>query len=267
MDQSEALATAETALRSIVRELLGPDWHTRLSQKELEHAEARRVEEPRVRPGALETDDLLSYIDTSILTRLITENWEKFKPVFGNIKRSKVAFEALNVYRRRVAHHRPLLAFERDLLSGISGQIRNQIAIYRQAQNPAPQFYAQIGSAVDQEGRPASTGNAYMLSRDPAPIIRVGETLTFTADAVDPRGRPLEWALAIGEFVSVFVPPYSGEQSTGDSITLNWTPSEKDFASTIYVHLCVRNMSGFYRLRDSQSDDIVYWQYAFEPPY
>ncbi len=153
MDQSEALATAETALRSIVRHLLGDAWQELLRPNQLDKAQDRRRKEPAQRPGALETDDLLSYVDTPDLTGLVMGQWSTFAPVFQSDTRTQAAFDTLNVYRRRVAHNRPLLTFERDLLSGISGLVRNQVAIFMQKQQPVPSFYAQIATAVDQEGR------------------------------------------------------------------------------------------------------------------
>lgn len=266
MTPSEAIETGENALRSIVRELLNDSWVSLIGDRALAATEDRRQQEPKQRPGALESDDLLSYVDLPILTTLILKQWPVFKPVFGNYERAKVAFNAFTVYRRRVAHSRPLLSFERDLLSGISGQIRNQVSIYRQARNPTPQYFAVIEESADFEGRTGVQpyGNA---SCYPYPIISAGKTYTFTASATDPRDREIEWALHVNAWQG---PSYEVGQAEftalGKSVTMTWTPAPEDFAATVYVWLAARNLSG-YHASEYGYDDAVIWAYTFEPPY
>ena len=56
----------------------------------------------------------------------------------------------LDNIRNAVGHSRPLLPFERDLLSGIAGQIRNQVTIYMSTQDEAGDIYPRIESVTDQ---------------------------------------------------------------------------------------------------------------------
>lgn len=43
--------------------------------------------------------------------------------------------------RNSVAHSRGILAFEEALLSGIAGQIRNQVTIFMSIQDPSGDYY------------------------------------------------------------------------------------------------------------------------------
>jgi hypothetical protein len=264
MQPSEAVETGESALRSIVREILGERWQQLISENDLGSTVERQGLEPKQRPGALRTDDLLSYVDTPILTKLVLNQWSRFAPVFGNRDRMKQSFNAFVVYRRRVAHNRPLLPFERDLLSGLAGQFRNQISLYRQKANPKPGYFSSIDSSSDPEGRPGSNELRTLL--DSSPIVRVGETLTFSATASDPRERRIEWDLQVTqEHIPNYVMNIFDVKAEGESVRLDWTPQPDDFGSTVYVWLVARNGSAYYRSRYGIDDSVV-WAFTFEPP-
>ena len=262
MGPSEAISTGESALRAIVRDILGDRWQQLISASDLAETINRKNLEPKVRPGAQETDDLLSYVDTGVLTKLIVDRWSQFAPVFGNVKRTKQCLNAFVVYRRRVAHNRDLLPFERDLLSGLSGMFRNQVSIYLQSRRTSPSFYAQIETSTDSQGTPGK--NLFVYSGNP-PVIRVGETLTYAATATDPRGRPIEWHLEVSKANYVYATSRA-VHSTGDAAQLSWTPEPAHFNSKIFVHLLARN-KGTYHALDTGWDDMVSWPYLMEPPY
>lgn len=191
-DPATALQTLENALRLAVRAVLGEGWHEKLDNDD--KLEAKRVEESNRRDGAVLPDDLLSFTEFFQLTRLIDRNWEAFKPIFADRKRTKVWLETAEDVRNAIAHSRQLLGFERSLIAGISGQIRNLVTIYRTEREPASAHYAVIERAVDQYGTVGRGPKRYDL---PETLIRVevGETVEFDCIGRDARGRELDWFL------------------------------------------------------------------------
>lgn len=216
-------------------------------------------------------DDLLSYVDTPVLTRLVLNEWSRFAPVFRNRDRIKASFNALNVYRRRVAHHRPLLPFERDLISGIAGMIRNEVSIWQQAQD-GPQFYARIEASQGPAG-PGVPGARYSAAGVRPPIVRIGETIEITCDGWDPRGRDLEWAISVtrGVYISLGVPPTF--QVGPNRTTHKWTVEADQVSPDITVAIWLRNALPYRRDVYSSAaggfdfDDVVHFAFEVEPPH
>jgi hypothetical protein len=86
----------------------------------------RQAEAAKRPDGAVVSIDLLDYTEIYHLTGMIERNWEKFKPAFNDKGRTLAFFGVVKDVRNSVAHSRDLLPFERDLISGIAGQLRNQ---------------------------------------------------------------------------------------------------------------------------------------------
>jgi len=78
--------------------------------------------------------------------------------VFDDKKRTEVYFGILEDFRNPSAHSRELATFERELLSGISTQLRNQVALYRTALDPANAHYPLIESIIDCFGQVSGEG-------------------------------------------------------------------------------------------------------------
>ena len=136
------------------------------------------------------------------LHKLIKTNWESFIPVFGkNAKRLEVWIAEAESVRDAIAHERPLTPHERDLLSGIAGQVRNQISIFRTNSLTANGYYPIIDSVRDNFGRAGISADSpgafgVFLSLDqPAIRIDVGQKVTFECRGADPRDRVLTWGL------------------------------------------------------------------------
>ncbi len=73
-------------------------WQGLLPPNQLDKARERRQKEPKQTPGAPETDDLLSYVDTPDLTGLVMDNWATFAPVLENSDRTRAALDTTKVY-------------------------------------------------------------------------------------------------------------------------------------------------------------------------
>ncbi|MGW4295067.1 hypothetical protein ACWEH1_18695 [Micromonospora chersina] len=153
MEHGEALAAVETALRNIVRQIMGDAWQAATGAPDLERLREKQQEARRRRDGSVVADDLLAFVEWHHLTGLIERNWAAFKPVFDDLARTKVFFGILSDYRNDVAHSRELNDFEKHLLVGSSGQLRNQIAIYRGQAVGSSAYYPTIERAWDNFGK------------------------------------------------------------------------------------------------------------------
>lgn len=193
MEPAEALVAAETALREAVRILL-PDWLDGVGAPDADQLIRKRDEDQRRRDGTVVSDDLLNYTELHQVANIITRNWESFKPAFDDLARTKVWLGALMDLRNSVAHGRSLVTFERDLLSGVSGQIRNQVALLRTAHEPSTAYYPVIEEVSDSFGQRFEASWSFDRPSGGAPIrLNVGDRITLSMRAWDARGRDLEW--------------------------------------------------------------------------
>lgn len=272
-EPSEALASVENALRLIVRTVLGDSWTSQLDEAKLAKLAIKKGEDSTRRDGAVIADDLLAYTELYQLTSFVISDWEKFKPVFDDKKRTEVYFGILEDFRNPSAHSRELATFERELLSGISTQLRNQVALYRTALDPANAHYPLIESIIDCFGQVSGEG-AYNWAGHGKAIQRleVGDRLTFRARAFDPRNRPLHWSILAGQQGPVTLPSSLGDLvGTGSPIEIEYIVPEdvvdpEDFVVCIYLS---HGGGKYHRHRYGMSsiwDDRAFFVYAVNPP-
>jgi hypothetical protein len=195
-DPAEALQTAENALRLAVRQVIGDDWENKIA--DLDNLRAKQDEERKRRDGVLASDDLLNFTEFHQLTRLILSTWDAFKPVFDDKRRTETWFSVLEDVRNAIAHSRALVDYERHLVVGVSGQLRNQITMYRTSESPRRQHYPIIESVRDNFGRIAYVEGEYLDmsvrgTMPETPRLEIGDTVTLECIGSDARGRDLEW--------------------------------------------------------------------------
>ena len=194
VDPGEALHSVETSLRVLIREVMGDAWKTAPGHPDVDAAQARRAEEVRRHNGAVISADLLDFTMHYELTTMVLRNWERFKVVFDDKKRTETFFDILEDYRNAIGHSRPLLPFERDLMTGIAGQLRNQIALYRSVTDGSTVFYPLIEMVRDSYGRSGIADWLWMAGlTQPSQRVDVGDLLMFDSQATDERQRTLSW--------------------------------------------------------------------------
>jgi hypothetical protein len=189
VEPTDALRAIEVALRLAVRQVLGgTEWLKAKGAPEREKLAERQEVEVKRRDGTVVSEDLLDYTETYHLTELVKKNWDSFSPVFVDKKRTEAFFGVIEDVRNSIAHSRDLVPFERDLITGIAGLLRNQVALYRSgAIDAAAQHYPLIESLKDSFGR-----DGHPLGGAPGRFSRirleVGDVITFVGKATDPRG-------------------------------------------------------------------------------
>lgn len=158
-DPSSRLISAENALRDLIRHVLsgehGADWidHLGVTDDRLTRWKGRQIEETKRREGRTSSNhDLLDYSDLPDLTSIIRKNWPLFKDSLGSKKTFDVYMDRLEAFRVAVVHSRDLLPFERQILSGVSGEIRNRVTIVLAGSDPDREYFPRLERARDSFG-------------------------------------------------------------------------------------------------------------------
>jgi hypothetical protein len=176
MEPYEAVNSLEGSLRGLVQDVLGDQW-IESSGVDREALERRRTEEAARRKGAAVEQNLLAYTHLYELRKAINKNWEKFKPGLGDKKRFDVYMDRLEGFRNAPMHSRELLPFERDLLSGMVGELRNIVTIFRSQQGPDRKYYPVVETIVDSFGNEMEDIEARLTMTDLR--LQVGDTVEF----------------------------------------------------------------------------------------
>lgn len=153
--------------------------------------EVKRTEDKAKRRGTAVNEDLIAYTEFTQLCEIILDSWAKFEPALGKKKYIDAYFHRLSGFRNPVMHSRPLREFERDLVNGITGELRNLIVLYRTTQGPDMKHYPKIEEITD------SLGNSPNSPLDFTPQLRleVGAVVRFDCRGWDPEDRDLIWTL------------------------------------------------------------------------
>lgn len=249
----------------------GERWLERVSSPEQRSGWAQRADaELRARGTkgvAVVPDDGLSYANFFDLVSIASkqELWEPLSPALGARADVIPLLKRLDSLRNAVSHSRSLLPFERDLISGIAGQIRNQVTIYMSSQDPAGQLYPRIESVTDSLGtlleEPADSyylvGGGVQLT---GLMLHPGQTVDFECHGTDPQGRELEWRISSnrGGYTASII------ASSGDPAVLTWTPSEDDVSESTWVTIALSARDArYHRLGDH--DHRVTFDYKVRP--
>jgi len=254
MEPAEAINLVETILRELVRLVLDERW-TAAGGLELAKLEERRSEEQKRRDGASVPIDLLEYTHLYELRKIINAEWAEFKPIFDDRKRFDVYLDRLEDFRNAPMHSRELLPFERDLLSGIAGEIRNLVTIFRSQQASDMTYYPSIEAVTDSFG---NVLRGYFVTNL---RLNVGETVSFNCRGLDPQGRQLSWKLEIATTPSRH---RLVAEETGDQVTLFWTVDRNDVGEESVLLLTLTSAAEFHR--KSTYDDSIVVVYTVNPP-
>lgn len=220
--------------------MLGDKWIDAKGAPGRSGLEAKREEERRRRDGAATSSELLEYVETYHLTAIIEGNWEAFKKVFGDRQRTLAYFHIVDDVRNSIAHSRDLMEFERDLVSGIAGQIRSQVSMHRALVDDSSNYYPSIEMVTDSFGTQGEDTH-YAI---PTTRVDAGDVLTFTASAFSSDGRPVIWYIQKTKR-SQYVSTVRDEVARGDSVTFSYLTTEDDVSENFYVGVVIATESDF----------------------
>jgi hypothetical protein len=158
-----------------------------------------KQEEYKRKMRGVETETRLIYFsDFYDLKKIITSNWVLFKGIFKEKKRFEVFFLEIEKYRNEVAHGRTLLLFQEYLISGILGDLKTQLILYRCKNMNEDDFFLKIMKVNDNIGNVFDLNSLGSYANMNHKYIRPGDILEFHVEAYDPKGRDIIFILKYG---------------------------------------------------------------------
>ncbi|MEU4564456.1 hypothetical protein AB0F72_39260 [Actinoplanes sp. NPDC023936] len=269
MEPTEALRSIETALRLLIIDVLGESsWLSSPGAPDPGRLEEKQSEEAKRRDGVFVSQNLIDYAETYHLTAMVEKSWEKFKPALKDRGRTLAFFGILEDIRNSVAHSRELAPFERDLISGISGQIRSQVSIYRSQQVRDGRYYPLIEAVKDNFGSEGQTDQGRGIRRTMR--LDVGQTLTFEGSAFSARNKAVRWQV-VPKVDSIFGAhdEKAIDAGEGETFRFDYTVKEQDVHETFAVEIRIAADSRFHRYGGNSPvgfDDSRMFLYAVNPP-
>ncbi|MGE4022948.1 hypothetical protein [Mycolicibacterium sp.] len=260
IDTYSELVAAETAFREIVRSAIGDSWVDELAPEKVDTLREKRDAEDKRRDGVIVSQDLLDYTEAYQLESLILKHWDKTGPILKDKRRAEAYLNLMLDVRNTVAHARPVVPYERQLLAGIAGQVQNLISLYRSGSETADAYYASINYVRDSfgvEGRRGGIGN-----NDERKRLKIGQVIELEFSATDPHDREIEWAF------SIYDKGRSKSSDLGTAIGTSgvfiWTVGEEEVGERIDVWASIANESPYQR--NGAYDDRVCLGYSVSPP-
>jgi hypothetical protein len=255
VEPTEAINLVEVVLRDLVRLVLGDAW-TQSRRVDLSALEAKRAEDKAKRRGTAVNEDLLAYTEFIQLQQIILDDWDKFTPALGKQKYIAAYFDRLNAFRNPAMHSRPLREFERDLVNGIVGELRNLVVIYRTERGPDMEYYPKIEQVTDSFGNNPSRGSGDLEIRA---RLKVGDIVTFSCRAWDSQDRDITWQLAegIGNHNILAV-------AAGSEVTLEFKVTREIVQERMLARITITSDGQYHRYL--YWDDSCDFYYAVDPP-
>ncbi|MGG5257085.1 hypothetical protein [Phycicoccus avicenniae] len=264
MDPMQALEGAENALRLAIQTVLGNDWMSSPGAPPQTSLQGVRKNEQTKRPSVAVSSNLLDYTYTKDLVNIVDSNRQAFEPVFPKWEIHMALLSYLVDVRNTIAHSRALVPHERDLVSGIAGEVRNCVSMYLGSTNPATKlFYPSIVSGVDSLGQVGD----WRSNTEGTFVLEVGQEVTITCSASDPFDRDLEWMVARGDFFGGS--PEWKPRHTGTEFSFVWVPQEEHVSVGTTLTVFMRSIDRFHRYSDppyDSVDDFIKFTYFVAPP-
>jgi len=261
-DVSQMLRDTENALRDfiayVLQEKLGAGWEGKSgvsAERLTKWAERKTIEGKRQVAGAVD-ERLIYYADFYDLQTIFRKHWQYFAVAFGDLKTTEVWLAELEKTRDPDAHRRELLPHQRDLILGISGEIRTKIARFRSTQETSDAYYPRIEFAADNMGNSWKPGDSTTVSTRTK--LRPGDVLEYVITATDPLGQALEYQCTVG----AGMPGHSDEWHSKNAFTVLVT--ESHVAKLVFGEVSIRSKRQYHAR--GTFDDSIRFTYEVLPP-
>jgi len=240
MSAAEDIAACESALRDLIRTIDGSSWEASFSAEQLTRFEAARTEDLKRRRGTAPNNDLLDYVELYHLQTHIVGAWGRYAAALKKQRTFEVYLERLLGLRNAVAHSRPLLPFETQLVGGITGEIRNLVVLHRNIENPDHELWPIIEEARDQFGTTRTFSSPFPVGQDMVQLAP-GDRVTFTARGRDAGDVTLLWRCGRNMYDD------SIGTAEGETVTFEWTVEERDIGGGTHIHIVLASDRAHHR--------------------
>ena len=190
---SDELRNLENFLRDnimyILKNKYKDEWeeHLGVTQDRLDEWNKRYMEERRRLKGQVIENRLIYYSDFYDLKTIISHNWDLFKECFDKKSIMEYQLTQLESFRNPNAHNRDLLDYQKHLLIGYSGEIKNGIMKFRGDLDMISTFFPEFES-LNINGEVCKYGHLKT-------IFRIGDTIEITIYVSSPNTCKLYYAL------------------------------------------------------------------------
>lgn len=259
MGPAESINLVEVALREFIEHVLvdkfGRDEWIKAcgTPDKIERWRDRRTEEGKRREGIVTEERLLYFSDFTDLAPVVRKHWDLFKPCFGDRKTFDVYMDRLEEFRNAPMHARKLVPFERSLVDGMAGELRNKITIYRSEATALDKRFPRIEFARDSFGR---TRHGEASIDDPSITLHPGDEVIFELSGCDPLGGDLRWEMRVYS-------PGETIKAAGADIEFRWLVTEEQIGEHVFAELHLISDRKWHR--HTGYDDAVIFAYTVLP--
>jgi hypothetical protein len=266
MSVSDDVKAAENALRDLIHRqfmISGKNMDAAslgVTDERFNQWNDRRTSEAKKRDGIRPESRILYFADLTDLHQIIHKNWAEFKPCFDDKKKFDVYLDRVAELRDPNAHSRDLSPFERELISGICGEIRQAVTLYLSEMNGEREHFPRIERVQDSFGNAVPNTTTGNIGLDTGLILRPGDVVTFVGDAWDPESLDVSWSLFIA------ARGIEDDFASGSRMEYTWNVTEKDIGDPVPVLWGITSQRSFHRRSSGMGrDDSVFMTYRVLP--
>jgi hypothetical protein len=236
LEIQQTLKDCENSLRDFIALTLerkyGGEWINtiQLNPERIEIWKARKENDSERHQATTTEEHLINYADIDDLRQILLSNWEgDFVDALGDFKTIDVFLEILSRFRNPDIHRRPMLTFQKHLLLGISGDIRNKLTVFRSLQELNREGFPRLESVRDNLGNIWVPGKSVRIKS--GMNLHVGDLLEYVVTATDPQDGDLFYSIngkswSQGNVLTIAVEPRHISKETVFSIMVR---SERKF--------------------------------------
>lgn len=259
MDVTQSLKDTENSLRDFIAYVLssryGAGWEEKcgVTDERLNRWKERKEIETKRHVTSAIDERLIYYSDFYDLKTILKKHWDSFAPIFGEFKKFEVLLGELEKYRDSDAHRRELLPHQKNLVLGISGEIRANIVKYRSQNETSEDYFPRIESVRDNFGNGWVPGKNDFNHVATETILRPGDDLQFVITATDPEDRALQYCCR----------PFLGKMGWQSSHSVSLRVEAKDIAKMFQVEAMIISNRDYHA--GAYFDDRVTFAYTVLP--
>jgi hypothetical protein len=262
IDITQTLKDTENSLRDfislILNKNLGTGWDQKcgVSEDRLNKWKERKEAEKKRQESGATDERLIYYADFYDLKTIFKKHWVLFSCALGDLKTFEVWMSELEKLRDPDAHRRELLPHQKNLILGLSGEIRTKIARYRSSQETSDSYYPRIEFAADNLGNSWKVGDDSWINTGMK--LRPTDVIEFVVTASDPLEEQLQYQCTLNQGS----PGHSEKWTSKNSFTCIVT--EEHVGKLFFVSIAVRSSRKFHAHKTY--DASIKFDYEVLPP-
>lgn len=186
----------ENTLRKIIGILIGycDEAAYKVTDERIAKWKEKRDIERKKNKGVLIESRIIFYSDFYDLRTIVEKNWELFIPILQDKKRFLVFFKEMEQFRNTIAHGRPLILGQENLMKGIAMDLQNSLTIYNNRIKMKDDYFIEIGTIRDNLGN--SWGKSIFKKNKTIPVLKVGDFYEINIEANDPKDRKIQYLIS-----------------------------------------------------------------------